>query len=175
MTTQAAPTVQLELGDETIALRWTDAQGREQARSLPIGLKKLARDCRFGRPTSALALEAAIEQIEDAVMPLARDIPGGARLALREGQHSPDLNRALVALDSPSRSANADPGVSTRPFGLDTVETLFSELSALALGRPSTQAQVPDTPEFAAAVLILREAMHHLRLADGIVVAVANG
>ncbi len=42
------------------------------------------------------------------------------------------------------------------------MEQTFERLAAVAEGRPVALEGLPETPEFAAALLILREFMHHL-------------
>ena len=49
---------------------------------------------------------------------------------------------------------------------VDTVERLFDLLAALSQGRPASSAGIPDSPEFAARLLVLREFMHHLGFAE---------
>ena len=151
----APPEVRLTLGDRDVRLDWTDDQGQPQSRSLPVGLTLLAQMHRFSQPVNALALEAAIETIEDAVMPLASQMAVGAVLVVSNDTLPEGLLPALgISAANPSAAA----------FGLDALEAAFTELAALAQGRPQTQANIPATPDFAAALLVLREAMHHLRL-----------
>lgn len=147
-------TVHLHLGARDVELRWKDAQSApdgEQRRTLPLGLARLQQLHRFTRPPRPLALEGAIESIEDAVMPLARAVPAGARLVLDPAQAPAGLVEALGEPD----------------FDLAAVEATFSRLSDLALGRPAAQAGVPEAPDFAIALLIVREALHHLPLHGG--------
>jgi hypothetical protein len=47
-------------------------------------------------------------------------------------------------------------------LSIEQVERLFNQLAARSEGRPASQVDVPDDPGFAAALLILREFMHHL-------------
>lgn len=49
---------------------------------------------------------------------------------------------------------------------MEAVERLFDLLASLSLGRPASSAGIPDTPAFAARLLILREFMHHLGFAE---------
>lgn len=147
-------TVHLHLGAQDVELRWKDdqsASGDEQRRTLPLGPQRLQQLHRFTQPPHPLALEGAIESIEDGVMPLARAVPAGARLVLDPAQAPAGL---VEALGGPE-------------FGLAEVEAAFSRLSNLALGRPAAQAGVPEAPEFAIALLIVRETLHHLPLHGG--------
>ena len=146
-----APAVYLHFGPQTLGVAWQDAQGDMQRRTLPLGLQPLARAHRFTRPPTALALESAIESIEEAVMPLAPAMPEHATLMLQDGNAPQGLRQALGG----------------RSFDLEGVEAAFDRLTHLALGRPAALAGVPDDPDFALGLLIVREAMHHLRLQRG--------
>jgi len=44
---------------------------------------------------------------------------------------------------------------------VDTVEEVFNRLVDVAYGTPASRLEVPETREFAATVLFLRELMHH--------------
>lgn len=151
MSNAGDPQVHLCFGAQDVGLQWHDASGASQSRRLDIGLQRLQQRHRFTRPVSALALEAAIESIEDAVMPLAASVPRDGVLVLAMAGAPAALREALV----------------TDSFGLDAVERAFSRLSDLALGRPAAHAGVSDDPAFAVALLIVREAMHHLNLQRG--------
>ncbi|MDA7416713.1 hypothetical protein PGB34_10085 [Xenophilus arseniciresistens] len=74
---------------------------------------------------------------------------------------------ALLLLDAQGAPAGLQAALVGPAFDLAAVEAAFSRLSDLALGRPAAQAGVPDTPEFAIGLLIVREAMHHLFLHHG--------
>ena len=109
----------------------------------PLGWGTVARA--FGpRMPTALALEHAIAIVEDAVMPATRVLPGTAYV-LRE-----------VAL-----AAGAD--LAARPARLSraAVENLFSRLASQAHRPGHADPALPQRPDFAAALLILREALHH--------------
>lgn len=143
--------VELHLGAQSLELRWHDAQGEAHAHTLPLGIEALRQRHRFTRPPQALALESVIESIEDAVMPWARVVPQGGMLMLDPRGVPEGLVDALGQPD----------------FDIHAVEAAFDRLSNLALGRPAAQAGVPESPEFAIALLIVREAMHHLPLRQG--------
>jgi hypothetical protein len=48
-------------------------------------------------------------------------------------------------------------------MSLEQVEQLFNQLAARSQGRPASQTDIPDDLRFSAALLILREFMHHLQ------------
>lgn len=143
--------VQLRLGAQSLELRGQDAQGEPHTHTLPLGIESLRQRHRVTRPPQALALESVIESIEDLLMPLARVMPQGGMLMLDPREVPEGL---VDALGQPE-------------FDSQAVETAFDRLSNLALGRPAAQAGVPESPEFAIALLIVREAMHHLPLRRG--------
>ncbi len=106
-----------------------------------------------GAPT-ALGLESAIETVEDAVMRLPAGIAGTSRLWSTD----PAL-RAIAA------AAGHPPGVDAR-LDLDAIERVFDRLAARALGRPVSQDTLPPGGDFAAALVIVRELMHHQRIEE---------
>lgn len=98
-------------------------------------------------PPTAAELERAIDLVEDALTGL-RPAPAGAGLETADA--------LLLAL----------PGLGPQGGGLtrDAVESLFQRLASRALGAPVPAAELPHGREIAAALLILRECMHHLDL-----------
>jgi hypothetical protein len=113
---------------------------------LPVGTALFGA----GRPGAA-ALEAAIETVEDAVMPRQRGLPRGALLVVA----APGVPLASVigAVQAPVDGT----------WSLDAVKQAFGALAAVAQGRPAA-AWAIDGPT-AAALLIVRELMHHAGLA----------
>lgn len=120
--------------DLTTELRW------------PTGIATLAAGLRHDPPT-ALEIEQAIEQVEDAIMPLRARLPAGLRLASAE-----PLLRALA-----QHAGLADPAW----LPIDAVERLFDRLAARAQGRPAGQDALPTDARHAAALILLRELLHH--------------
>lgn len=114
----------------------------------------LAETCFLrGQPT-AVELERAIDIVEDALM--AAKVPRftGAGLTTSE----PSL-RQLPGLD-----------VVGATLSRDAVEDLFRQLALIALGMPAPQGSQLTDRDTAAALLILRECMHHLDFASVCVV-----
>lgn len=103
----------------------------------------------FAAPAGlALAMESAIADIEDAL----------ARVPTR-------LHRASISSSDPylrqiAHAAGLDDKATA--ISREAVEQVFGRLSAVALGRPAAFEGLPDTPQFAAALLLVRELMHHL-------------
>jgi hypothetical protein len=99
-------------------------------------------------------MENAITEVEDLVMPLHSVIPAGALLvscdaALHEVAH--------VAGASTS-------GLEPLELTLQALERCFNRLSYVVEGRPAAYEGLPDSTAFAAALLVLRECMHHWQL-----------
>jgi hypothetical protein len=114
--------------------------------TLPVGPAGLAHDCLRHDPPTPVELERAIDLVEDAIGGLDR-WPEGAR--------------RLVTADTVLLSL---PGLDVLGGGLtrEEVEALFQRLASRALGLPLPTTELPHGREVAAALLILRECMHHL-------------
>lgn len=139
-------------GHGTLILQGPAADGAHPsvAHALPLNVRALAATLR-GDPPSPLALEQAIEQIEDAIMPARAHATGATRLVLADA--------ALHALVAGAGAGSAVAGEPT--LGRDAVERLFERLAARAQGRPATQDALPTDPASSAALLLAREALHH--------------
>ncbi|WP_454010430.1 hypothetical protein [Aeromonas sp. Marseille-Q7275] len=159
MTREHHDTILLSLGNTRSRVQITAADGTSQTFALTLGLDALTPGPFRRDPTSALELEQAIlvaedppsalelEQaimvVEDVLMPLAARIPPHPALHL----HSP------VPLAEP---------LGSRVQSRENIERLFGQLVAMVEGDPLASAQLPKDRRFAAALLILREWMHHL-------------
>ena len=133
----------LSLGDTALTLDI----GAQQHR-LPIGIATLVKAFAQRMP-NALMLENAIADVEDAVMSAGRWLPAGASLL----QTTAPLLRQLI------HSATADPQATQA--SREAIENLFELLARQAQQPGHADPQLPQTAEHAAALLILREAMHH--------------
>lgn len=140
------PPVHLRLEAQSTALEFDD--GRRV--TLPIGPRGLAETVLRHDPPTPAELERAIDFVEDALM--------GVRLAAAD-------RGGLLIVGAP---LSALPGLDARGMGLgrDAVESLFQRLASRALGTPVAAAELPHGRDMAAAVLILRESMHHLGFAE---------
>ena len=146
----ATSTLHLDIGAaETTAVLSLPAGG-ESLWHLPIGLAKLWSLPVSKQGPSALAIEHAIQTVEDAIQPLAGHIPAGARL--------------VVAADAmaPLQRAGAIWGLAHEAIGLAQIEREYQQLAARAVGAPSATGSGFDDPAGDALVLILRECLHHL-------------
>lgn len=133
----------LTLGDTALTLDIGSQQHR-----LPIGIATLVKAFAQRMP-DALTLENAIADVEDAVMPAGRWLPAGASLL----QTTDPLLRQLI------HGATADPQATQA--SREAIENLFKLLARQAQQPGHADPQLPQTAEHAAALLILREAMHH--------------
>lgn len=100
-------------------------------------------------PAEAIELEYAIEDIEDQLMPIIKDLPDNRCLLTSEQLFLDIANVAELDLDD------------NRQLDIETVEEVFNRLADVAWGTPATRLKMPENREFAATVLFLRELMHH--------------
>jgi len=148
--------VHLHIGAVQTLVEWTD-----QRLVLPLGSEHIGQGPFRQDPPSPLALENAIEAVEDLVMPLLKQLPSVH--ATRQLHTRDPWARVLVSLldASPDREC----------LSTDDVETVFGQLVAVSQGRPVASSGLPAGSAFVAYVLILREFMHHLGFKDIVVAA----
>ena len=128
---------------------WLRHDGTGLQQSLALGLDRLVQQCLRHTPPRPVELEHAIEVTEDVVMPLATQFGGTAELVLQ------GPGAALIAA---AQSATL--------LTLEDVEALFNRLVMLSEGRPVAQETLPTDARFFAAMVVLRETLHHLRFAQ---------
>ena len=145
----------LQVGDEhtTLSLR-----GGESAAPLVINLgwrSVAARNFKQQNDSlTAVALEAAIMTVEDALA------PARSRIAPAS---------TLITHDSAVREIATVAGVSGNgelTLSRDAVEQMFQRLAATAMGRPASAGGLPPGAQLAGTLLILREFMHHMDFAE---------
>lgn len=149
-----APITALHIGAEYTAV--TSGCDTEPAATLVlvIGAQKTPRDFfRRSLPTP-LEMENAIAAVEDEVTRAIAVVAGGSTLYGLDA-----VVREIARLAGVASSARGVPVT----LMLEAMEQTFYRLVALAEGRPARQEGLPDDAAFAAALLILREFMHHLR------------
>ena len=147
----------LELGAESSRVLCTEDDRVVLQQDLPIGTASLARQWMRHTPPTSLDIEHAIEQTEDVVMPLAAKLVRTEQLQLRGS------GAALIL-----QAVSAKPDAAVR-WSLEDVEDLFNRIAMVSQGRPSGQEALPTAPEFYAAMVILRECLHHLRFTEVVV------
>lgn len=142
--------VELDIGHDSSTLLVAGA-GIEPSRTLiAIGQANVRPGPFASEPPRALELEAAIEIVEEQLMPLVRAVPRPAELSTTAS--GVDLHAAIAA------ALGRAPSV---PVRIDEVEAAFSHLASLAVGMPPRGDDLLRHAGAAAALLILREWMHH--------------
>ena len=151
----------LELGDKFCTLRISEGLGGHTTpvvHTMQPGLDLLAqRTFKKSMPTEA-QLEQAIMLVEDAIMPLARLIPLHTVLATRHPLLI-DVARQAMGPQALQQPDHPIPGL-TR----DAVEQLFDRLAQQAARPHLPLPDVPQSPRWAAALLLLREMLHHWQI-----------
>jgi exopolyphosphatase/pppGpp-phosphohydrolase len=137
-----APPVRLRLLARSTVLEFDDGK----AVTMPVGLRDLAEDMLRHEPPTPAELERAIDVVEDAL--------AASRLAPAERG---DLVAAANLL-----GGLAGPGTADARLTRDEVEAQFQRLASRSLGTPVAETELPARRDFAAALVILRECMHHL-------------
>ncbi|MDU1145088.1 hypothetical protein [Aeromonas rivipollensis] len=143
MTKTGSSTLLLSLGDRESRVRLTGEDGVSREFVLALGLDAMTPGPFSRDPPTSLELEQAIMVVEDVLMPLAARIPP----------------HPLVQLHSPVPLAEA---LGSRVQSRESIERLFGQLVAMVEGDPLASAQLPRDRRVTAALLILREWMHHL-------------
>jgi phospholipase/carboxylesterase len=128
----------LHLGDEELVVR--RGQGEQH---LDLGTARVARDFFRHDPPTAQEIELAIDFVEDQLMRLGPQRDNGNGLRSRSEALQPW----------------ADVGGST--LAVETVEQWFERLTLAALGQTGALDGLPPGRKSAAALLVLREFMHH--------------
>jgi exopolyphosphatase/pppGpp-phosphohydrolase len=122
------------------------ARGADEFFRLAVSPKRLAAEIFHHEPPTPRELEQTIDAVEDEVMRARSFAAGGGE---------------LFTSDAIVRSFAASEG-RARTLPVDAVERLFQRLASASLGDPSALQGLPSGREAAAALLILRELMHHL-------------
>lgn len=141
----------LQLGTETSNVLSTQDGHVVLQQELQLGTASLARQWMRHTPPTPLDIEHAIEVTEDVLMPLA------AKLARTEQLQLSGSGAALIL-----QGVGAAPDA-TLHWSLDEVEDLFNRIAMVSQGRPIGHEALPTAPEFYAAMVIVRECLHHLR------------
>ena len=139
--TLGAP-VLLHLGPQTLDLIWGPAP--EEGLALPLGYADLAPRFFRHHPPRPEEWEGAIMAVEDLLAPARPRVPPAGCLWCADS-----LVHALTELA-------AGPGAPA--MAREALEQCFQRLCQ---ARPSGLAGLPEGPEFAALVLVLRELLHH--------------
>ncbi|MGX9718841.1 hypothetical protein [Stenotrophomonas acidaminiphila] len=144
-------TLRLHLQEATIRLQAAHAA----AVVLPLSLDDLLAAGLERFPPRAAALEQAIQLTEDALMPA---IP-----ALR--QPPATLLECADPVLAPLLPATGRDAGATATLSIAEVEEVFDRLARVAAGVPAHSLGLPAHPGFAAALVVVRELLHHVGLA----------
>lgn len=107
-------------------------------------------------PPSPLAVEMAIEAVEEQVMQAHSIVPEASAVRWTATHAQRVMAWAAASPGNPNPEGAAPTEVS-----VEQVEALFNRLVGRIEGRPATSDPVPTDAEFAATVLIVREFLHH--------------
>jgi hypothetical protein len=154
----------LDIGNKRCRLLISEGQGGHPQpvfHHIQLGLDLLAKRTFKERMPSEAQLEQGIMLVEDAVMPVARLVPVSNVFVTRDpyllqvGQTALGVTDLQALWDETGRLP-----VLTR----EAIEGLFDRLT-LQAARPHLPLQdLPSSPRWAAALLILREVLHHWQL-----------
>lgn len=128
------------------AHRTTLSDGTSPAVVVAVGVSDIAEPLFRHDPPKPFEMEQAIDLVEDAL----------AATGLRH------LARGELLTDDPRVCALLGLTADGTRLGREDVEVLFQRLASTSLGLPGALAGLPSGREAAAALLILRECMHHL-------------
>lgn len=141
----------LHVGDERSSLDFSGPSSpAPMVYYFALGLQQLVREVLKHAPPTPGELESAIAVIEDEVMKAHKVVPANASLVTTDAWMW-ELVQAL--------GPQGHDGI---VVSIDEVEQLFDLLAALSMGRPASIAGIPGDARFAAALLMVRELMHHL-------------
>jgi exopolyphosphatase/pppGpp-phosphohydrolase len=149
----------LHLGEDQSGVALGSGTVPDQIMLLALGLERTARTFFKHTPPLPLEIENAIQVVEDEVM-AARAAALGQPLLFTSDATIVDM--AHIAGNFASDNDGNSAGVNLH-MSLEQVEQLFNQLAARSQGRPASQTDIPDDLRFSAALLILREFMHHLQ------------
>lgn len=139
------PMTFLNFEGDQITLCVTEESSADNAQTLQVGSRQNLISRLQHEPATAYELEAAIADIEDALMPVIALLPEHRNLATSE----PDILQIAKVIGEQD------------DLTLESVELLYNRLADMAYGTPSAHLGVPETREFTASVLFIRELMHH--------------
>ncbi len=138
----------LYLGSTPIRLEPVDGE----AIVLSLSLQQLL-DAGLQRfPPGEIALEQGIAMTEDALMPHVA--------ALR--QHPLEVLEMADDALAPLPALLGQNIGTAHTFGIDAVEQTFNLLADVGAGLPAHRVGFPEQPRFVAALLVVRELMHHV-------------
>lgn len=145
------PLTLLRIGRERTTLVSARDDSARDAIALNIGSLKTAKDFFHHNPPTPRELEEAIATIED-------ELARAARTVVANGSTLVVTGKAVLEMMRIDGIAASDP-----ILGIEAVEQLYQRFAAVVSGAPATQMESDLYAAHAATIVILREAMHHLR------------
>lgn len=129
-------------------------EGAAPAITLPLDLASLLAAGLARFPPAESALEGAIATVEDALMPHVAALRRYPLDVLQgDGALLEDIARAA------GRGAPVQQGLR---LSVEEVERVFNRLVDVAAGMPARSLEIPESPRFVAALLVVREILHHV-------------
>ena len=154
----------LELGQQCSRLlisEGCDGHPHPVYHHLQLGIETLVtRTFKRAMPSEA-RLEQGIMEVEEAVMPMTHLLPAHSWLYTCDPKL---LAVAQVALGWPEVSGDWSTYSPPPTLSIDAVEALFDQLARQSTRPHLPLGGLPQEPEWAAALLILRESLHHWQL-----------
>jgi exopolyphosphatase/pppGpp-phosphohydrolase len=152
MTSTSKPALWLQIGPFQTSLHWQDGAVGAILR-LDLGLVKTAGQFFKPHPPTPLNLEGGIAAVEDELFKVRHlaPAPGAAQQAVLRTDDA--VVRRIAAF------AGVDASVM---LSVQAVEHAFEDLAALSAGGRISNTPWATEPQVAAALLILRELMHHM-------------
>jgi exopolyphosphatase/pppGpp-phosphohydrolase len=144
------PIAVLCIGDTTTRVACGDGDIPASVTTVAIGSRKMARAGVGRMPPTPGELEDAIMAVEDALAPLRAVIDVGATLWTSD--------RRVHAI---ARLAGVG-GHVPMTLSREATEQTFERLAAASLGRPLSAVALPADADLAAALVIVREFLHHM-------------
>jgi hypothetical protein len=161
------PVALFALGDHACTLvvsEGGEGTSTPMVHTLDLSLQHLVQHHFTNRLPSPAQLEIGIMAVEDAVMPLAQWLPPSTILVTRDALL---LHIARQAVGNPQLGAtHLQPGAMTPTVTREAIEALFTHLVHRLSHHGEPEVNPRDGPRWAAALLILREAMHHWNVAE---------
>jgi hypothetical protein len=147
------PKIVLELGLETSRVLFSADTKNQYSTNLAIGLQNIVPGPFNSTPPTAYELEQAIETVENAAIPLANFVSPNTLLNVK------------ILSDNALDIAGVSHLISSEtPTPLENLEAAFQDLAASAQARRPVAENTLVQPACAAALVIVREFMHHLQL-----------
>lgn len=144
----------LHIDDDQVIVATGDGRQPSRAIVLALGSVRTSRELFHHDPPTPLEMENAITATENEVI--------RARAII--DAHSELMTNAASIKQIARFAGLSDPG--QRILSIRLIERAFESLAAVTLGRPASIERVPAGTAFAAALLILREFMHHLQFTE---------